>query len=99
MVERISGQNNVYHIMKQKSVNKSYDTADTTQQTGATDEVSLSPFAKELGRIMGELEHVSDVRQEKVDTFKKQIAEGTYNPDLSKVAQSLLIAGLLNGEE
>ena len=98
MVERISGQNNLHHIMKQKSVNKTYGNT-TAQQTGTTDEVSLSPFAKELGRIMGELEQVSDVRQDKVEVFKKQIAEGTYNPDLNKVAHSLLIAGLLNGEE
>jgi flagellar biosynthesis anti-sigma factor FlgM len=96
MVERISGQNNLNPVMKQKPIHKSYG---ATQPVGTTDEANFSPFAKELSRIMGELEHVSDVRQDKVDEFKKQIAEGTYNPDLNKVARSLLIAGLLNGEE
>jgi len=96
MVERISGQNSLNPIMKQKAIHKKYD---VTQSAGTADEVNLSPFAKELGRIMGELEHVSEVRQDKVDEFKKQVTEGTYNPDLAKVAQSLLIAGLLNGEE
>ena len=96
MVERISGQNGLNPVMKQKNLHKKYD---VTQSVGTADEVKLSPFAKELGRIMGELENVSEVRQDKVDEFKKQIAEGTYNPDLSKLAKSLLIAGLLNGEE
>ena len=96
MVERISGQNNITPIVKQKHLNKSYG---VEHLAGATDEAKISPFAKELGRIMGELEHVSEIRQDKVDGFKKQITEGTYNPDLDKVARCLLIAGLLNGEE
>jgi flagellar biosynthesis anti-sigma factor FlgM len=96
MVERISGQNGLNPVMKHKSLHKSYG---AVQSAGTNDEVNFSPFAKELSRIMGELEHVSEVRQDKVDEFKKQIAEGTYNPGLDKVARSLIIAGLLNGEE
>ncbi|MCL2147478.1 MAG: flagellar biosynthesis anti-sigma factor FlgM [Synergistaceae bacterium] len=96
MVNRISGQNGLSPVIKQKNLHKKYD---VTQSTGTTDEVKFSPFAKELARIMGELEHVSDVRQDKVDEFKKQVTEGTYKPDLANVAKSLLIAGLLNGEE
>jgi len=96
VVERISGQNSLSSIAKQKSLHKIYG---AVQSVGAADEANFSPFAKELGRIMGELEHVSEVRQDKIDEFKKQIAEGTYKPDPAKVARSLLIAGLLNGEE
>jgi flagellar biosynthesis anti-sigma factor FlgM len=97
MVERISGQNSLSPIIeKQKPVKK---TCVPAHQAGITDEANISPFAKELGRIMGELERVPEVRQEKVDGFKKKIADGTYNPDLAKVAHCLLIAGLLNGEE
>ena len=96
MVERISGQNSLTPIMKQKHLNKSYA---VEHLPGVTDEANISPFAKELGRIMGELEHVSEVRHDKVDGLKKQVSEGTYKPDLDKVARCLLIAGLLNGEE
>ena len=96
MVERISGQSNLNPIVKQKPLNKTHDVA---QPVVKTDEANFSPFAKELSRIMGELERIPEVRQDKVDEFKKQIAEGTYNPDLNKVARNLLIAGFLNGEE
>jgi len=82
--------------MKSNSLHKAYG---FIQPAGTTDEADISSFAKELGRVMGELEHVPEVRQDKIDDFKKQIAEGTYRPDPVKVARSLLIAGLLNGEE
>jgi len=82
--------------MKNKSLHKLYG---YEHPAGATDEASFSPFSKELNRIMGELEQVSDVRQDKINGFKKQIAEGTYKPDPVKVARSLFLAGFLNGEE
>ena len=96
MVERISAQNSLNAVMKNKSLHKGYG---FMQSAGTTDEASFSPFAKELSRVMGELESVPDVRQDRINDFKKQIAEGTYRPDPVKVARSLLMAGLLNGEE
>jgi flagellar biosynthesis anti-sigma factor FlgM len=96
MVEKISGQNGLNSIIKQKPIRKPYE---VTPAVGTTDEANFSPFAKELGRIMSELERVPEVRQDKINDFRKQIAEGTYNPDPAKVARSLLIAGLLSGEE
>jgi len=96
MVDKISAQNGISPVMKRKSAHRAYG---FMQPAGATDEASFSPFAKELGRVMGELEHIPEVRQDKINDFKKQIAEGTYNPDLIKVAHSLLMVGLLNEEE
>ena len=96
MVERISAQNGLSSVMKHKSLHKVYG---SMQPAGTTDEANFSPFAKELGRAMGELEQVSEVRQDKINDFKKQVAEGTYKPDPVKVARSLLIAGFLNAEE
>jgi len=96
MVEKISGQNSINPVIKQKPIRKPYE---VTPPVGITDEVSLSPFAKELSRVMNELERVPEVRQDKVNDLRKQIAEGTYKPDLAKVAHSLLIAGLLRDEE
>lgn len=96
MVERISGLGGVSPIMKHKALQRAYGAENVAANS---DEANISPFAKELGRIMGELDGVSDVRQDKINDFKKHIAAGTYNPDPAKVAQSLVIAGLLNGEE
>ena len=96
MVDRISAQNNLSSILHSKHLHKAYG---FSQPGGTADEVSLSPFAKELSRVMGELENVSDVRQDRINDFKKQVEEGTYKPDPVKVARSLLMAGFLNGEE
>ena len=96
MVERISAQNSLNAVMKKKSFHKAYG---SVQPAGTTDEADISSFAKELGRVMGELDHVPEVRQDKINDFKKQIAEGTYMPDPAKVARSLLIAGFLNSED
>ena len=97
MVEKISGQNSLNSIVKQKPIRKSYDAVQPVGTT--TDEANFSPFAKELGRIMNELEKVPEIRQDKVNDLRKQVTAGTYSPDLAKVARSLVIAGLLNGEE
>lgn len=96
MVDKITGQMGINPVVKQKAAYRAYNPG---QVAGGSDEASISPFAKELGRIMGELNGVSDVRTDKIEDFKKQVAEGAYNPDPAKVARSLVIAGLLNGEE
>ena len=96
MFEKISAQNSLSPVVKRKALHKAYG---FMQPAGTTDEVNFSPFAKELGRVMGELEHIPEVRQDKINDFKKQITEGTYKPDPVKVARSLLIAGLLYSEE
>jgi flagellar biosynthesis anti-sigma factor FlgM len=53
----------------------------------------------ELSKVSAELKKIPDVREDLVEGFRKQIQEGTYAPDLEKVARSLIVAGLLNGEE
>lgn len=96
MVDRISGQNGITPLLQQKALQRAYGAEPVV---GNTDEASFSPFAKELGRIMGELDGLPDVRQGKIDGFKEQVAAGAYNPDPAKVARSLIVAGLLNGDE
>ena len=96
MVEKISAHGGLNPVMKRKTLHREYA---FMQPAGTTDEVNFSPFAKELGRIMGELERVPEVRQDKISNFKKQIEEGIYMPDPANVARSLLVAGFLSGEE
>ena len=60
---------------------------------------SYAPFAVELAKVSGELKKIPDVREQLVEDFKKKIAEGTYSPDLNRVARALISAGLLEGED
>ncbi|WP_024822524.1 flagellar biosynthesis anti-sigma factor FlgM [Aminobacterium mobile] len=64
-----------------------------------TDGVEFSAFAKELAKARTELKKVPDVRFEKVEELKKQIQSGQYRPDLHKVAEGLIRAGLLDKDE
>lgn len=69
------------------------------REGGKGDGVEFSSFAVALAKVSGELKKVPDVREQLVEDFKRQIAEGTYSPDMNKVAQSLIWAGLLDREE
>ena len=66
---------------------------------GDGDGVEFSSFAVAMAKVSGELKKMPDVREQLVEDFKKQIAEGTYAPDMNSVARSLIFAGLLNQEE
>lgn len=63
------------------------------------DGVEFSSFAVELSKASAELKKLPEVREDLVEGFKKQIQEGTYAPDLEKVARSLIVAGLLDQED
>ena len=64
--------------------------------SGETEQADFSSFAVELARIGAELKNVPDVRQDVVERLQAQVAAGEYVPPLEKVAQSLVLAGLLD---
>lgn len=82
--------------MNKINVKKSWQSA---SGEGSKDGVEFSSFAVELSKVSGELKKIPDVREDLVDGLRKQIEEGTYAPDLEKIARSLIVAGLLHGEE
>ena len=95
MIEKIPG------VYGPKPVNKINVKKSRLQGAGqeGRDGVELSSFAVELSKISAEMKKVPDVREELVEGFKKQIQQGTYAPDLQKVARSLIVAGLLDRED
>ena len=94
MIEKIAGQYGVDALANAKA-KKWYPGAVKND----SDEASFSSFAVELARVSGELKNVPEVRQDKVDEFKKKLDSGEYNPPLEKIAYNLFRAGILNNEE
>ena len=70
--------------------------SDETKNTSAAarkskrDEVTLSPEARQLQRILKEVHKADDVRSELVQRLKNEIASGTYKIDAEKLADKLL---------
>ena len=94
MIEKIAGQYSVDALAKAKA--KKWHAEGIRNET---DEASFSTFAVELARVSGELKNIPEIRQDKVDDFKKKVENGEYNPPLEKIAYNLFLAGILNNEE
>ena len=58
------------------------------------DGLQVSSFAREMANISLELSKVPDVRDDKIKDLKRQLDEGTYNPDVRSLAGRLLWAGI-----
>ena len=56
----------------------------------ATDKVQFSAVLQEVHRAKGSDGTASAERTAKVESLKQQVADGSYQPDLQKVAASLL---------
>jgi len=95
MIDKIPG---VYgpSVMDKLNAKKGYK---PSREGGKGDGIEFSSFAVELAKISGELKKIPDVREQLVEDFKRQIAEGTYSPDMNQVARSLIGAGLLDRED
>lgn len=63
---------------------------DKKTETGQTDKVQFSSVLQDVHKAKAAKGSSSSDRAERVQELKAQIAEGTYEPDLQKVASSLL---------
>jgi negative regulator of flagellin synthesis FlgM len=54
------------------------------------DKVAFSDILQEMNRAQGGRMVADSGRAEKVAALKAQVADGSYQPDLNKVAQSLV---------
>lgn len=64
--------------------------ADKTGKTPSKDTVAFSAVLQEVSQIRATPATADPARVEKVQALKDQIASGSYQPDLQKVAASLL---------
>lgn len=58
------------------------------------DSSGISASARELSRARAAVESADDVRQERIQALREQIARGEYNPDPREVAKKILERGL-----
>ena len=60
----------------------------------SADGLAVSAFAREMANISFELNKVPDVREDRVKDLKRQVEEGTYEPNLKALAGRLIWAGI-----
>ena len=96
MIGKISGQYNLDALNRKKSRQSiNYNNGYTNE----SDNANFSSFGTLLSRVNAEMKNIPDVREDVVTTYKTQIEQGTYNPPLDKLANSLLVAGMLDAVE
>ena len=61
-----------------------------------TEKVDLSAKAREIQQVRKILEETPDVREEKVQALKRQIANGSYQVDAAKIAEKMVGEALID---
>lgn len=69
---------------------RSTDSTGKSGQAKGTDQVSFSDTLQQITRAKSAGQTAETGRAEKIQALKQQIADGTYQPDNTKVAASLL---------
>ena len=60
----------------------------------SADGLAVSAFAREMAKISFEMSKIPDVREDRVKDLKRQVEEGTYDPNLQVLAGRLIWAGI-----
>ena len=93
MIGRISGQYNLDALNGKKSRRSvSYNDGSTAE----SDNARFSSFGTLLAKANAEMKNIPDVREDLVTDLKDKIDSGKYNPPLDKLANSLIMAGMLD---
>ena len=93
MIGKISGQYSLDALNRKKSRQSvNYNNGYTNE----SDNANFSSFGTLLARVNAEMKNIPEVRENVVAKFKTQIEQGTYNPPLDKLANTLIVAGMLD---
>ena len=91
-VNNVSGALGVYQQSGTRRVAPNKEVARTTKSDG----VELSPEAQLVLSLKDKVTQAPEVRQERIEELRKQIASGTYRPDMRDVADRMLKARVFN---
>lgn len=96
MIGRISGQYNLDAVNNKKSRrNVFYGNG----LAGESDNAKFSSFGTLLAKANAEMRNIPEVREDVVAKFKAQIDNNSYNPPLDKLADTLIMVGMLDAAE
>ena len=86
---KIYNNPNVNKVMRkyQKNVDK---TNKSNKANFKEDKLEISSGAREFQLAMSAAKKLPDVRQEKVDAVKREMAKGKYNPTANEIAKKML---------
>lgn len=88
---RIGAINQVTSVYGPSSVKKTYG-ANGANTANSIDKVSFSNIGKDIHVAKAALANVPDVREDKVNAIKEQIANGTYSVSPESFADKLMSA-------
>ena len=90
IVNNVNSMANIYSSNAVVSTHYS-NAATATRNIQKRDQLSLSNQAQSFSEILKKLRDESEVRQDKVAEFEKQVSNGTYHVAAENIAASLLL--------
>lgn len=91
MIEKINGLTGVSSV---NDVKKRRDVGFGADGETSADGLAVSAFAREMANISLELNKIPEVREDRIKDLKRQIEDGTYEPNLKALAGRLVWAGI-----
>jgi negative regulator of flagellin synthesis FlgM len=90
-IDKVNGFSPI-HSERKIDVKRSGDTANPISSTreASEDKLDFSVRASEFGNLVETLKKMPDIRQEKVDRLREQIASGSYNPSADEIAEAMI---------
>ena len=93
VIKNIVGEQNPYtnkKIERREPADQKLAQETARDSGSAADRVVLSSEGRLRGAALKTANEAPDVRRKKVDELKRQIKDGTYQPDLKKAAANLI---------
>ena len=91
-IDRLSGPEQVRTELQRDVKSTAAETNLNVQKRTpvSEDKLDISSRASEVGRLVDQLKALPDVRQERIDALKAQVAAGTYQPTSDAIADAIL---------
>lgn len=93
MIDRIGRAYGVNTVSKVRKPGKISD-SDKKDGPKSGDGLEVSSFGQVMSKAMSSLKEIPDVRENKVEAIRSQVASGTYSPDMNTLAAKLLQIGI-----
>lgn len=85
-INNVTGAMGAYNQQSTRKVARGKEVARTEKSDG----VSLSKEAQEVRNLKDKLAQAPDVRQDRIEGLRRQIADGTYRPSSREIAARML---------